>query len=194
MSATHPFWRPALAGGLAFGLAFLGHALVGAGLGWGLRQAGPGSLAWLVLVPPVLAELGKLLMLRLAGGVPAWPLLGTVFGLCDAALHLSQPGPALATAAGTILLHGALGGLAAAAARRRGVAAGALLALLAHVLASLALILATVALARHQGIPPATAAGMAGLVLALLLALAARSYSAATAREAESPKASASSR
>ena len=64
MSATHPFWRPALAGGLAFGLAFLGHALVAAGLGWGLRQAGPGSLAWLVLVPPVLAELGKLLMLR----------------------------------------------------------------------------------------------------------------------------------
>ena len=202
MVAIAGFWRPALAGGLAFGLVFLGHAIAigvaALGMVQGLCLPTPNGLAWLVLVLPTLAELGKLLALRLAGGAPAWGLLGLVFGLCDALLRLWQPDFVITAAAGTVLLHGALGGLAAAAARHKGVAAGFLLAVLVHALANLTVILAALALTRHQGIPPAEAAGCAGLVLALALSLGlarlAGSYSAATAREADMPKASASSR
>lgn len=196
MLAIARFWRPVLAGGLAFCLTFVAHTL--AVLAWGA----PAGFAALALLPASLSEAGKLLLLRLAGGPTQWSLLGASFGLCQALLQLLRPetplAVSLANAAAAVLLSAALGGIAAVVTRRTGRRLlGFGLALLLHGLISLVGATAALALARHQGVPLSTAGACAGLVLSLALALVAGRYSAASGVVlllAESPKASASSR
>lgn len=197
MVATAFPWRPATAGGLGFGLAFLGGMLATLAVG-GLGLPRPvGSLLWLGLLAPLIEEAGKLAMLRLAGGPARWGALGIAFGLCEAVLLLQQPDAPLAAALGFVMLHGAIGSLAATVARRTGRLLPAFaLAVLLHALARLVAMLAALGLARNQGLPPGLAGGYAGLAVAVLLAALAGYYAAATASGgvAASPNASASSR
>ena len=197
MRVPASLWRPALAGGSAFGLTFLVHMLVT--MAWGP----PAGLLGLVLLPACWQEVAKLLFLRLAGGPAHWPQLGVAFGLCHALLQLVRPDAPLAVAAAAaaaaILLPLALGRVAAGVARRSGRRLfGFAAALLLHALVALATSTAALALARQHGLPLGSAAAYAGLTLALVLALVTGPFYSAASRAASplagSPKASASRR